>query len=90
VPESPVRSRLHQQVRRLSGRSHAGNDDPAANAAVALAHWVPSEAIGSTLQLLINLSSTVVAGTLTLLVLRAQAEQLARRSPERAAQCGLA
>jgi uncharacterized hydrophobic protein (TIGR00271 family) len=51
----------------------------AANAAVALAYWVPSEAIGSAIQLVINLSAIVVAGTLTLLVLRTRAEQLARR-----------
>jgi len=56
----------------------------AANAAVALAYWVPSEAIGSAIQLVINLSAIAVAGTLTLLVLRARAEQLARRSPARA------
>jgi hypothetical protein len=31
----------------------------------------------------INLSAIAVAGTLTLLVLRARAEQLARRSPTR-------
>ena len=43
--------------------------------------WVPSEAIGSAIQLVINLSAMAVAGTLTLLVLRARAEQLARRSP---------
>ena len=57
----------------------------AANAAVALAYWVPSEAIGSAIQLVINLSAIVVAGTLTLLVLRARAEQLDRRSPARIA-----
>jgi uncharacterized hydrophobic protein (TIGR00271 family) len=51
----------------------------AANAAVALAYWVPSEAIGSAVQLVINLSAIVVAGTLTLLVLRTRAEHLARR-----------
>jgi uncharacterized hydrophobic protein (TIGR00271 family) len=56
----------------------------AANAAVALAYWVPREAIGSVIQLVINLSAIAVAGTLTLLVLRARAEQLARRSPARA------
>jgi uncharacterized hydrophobic protein (TIGR00271 family) len=56
----------------------------AANAAVAIAYWVPSEAIGSAIQLLINLSAIAVAGTLTLLVLRTRAEQLARRSPARA------
>jgi uncharacterized hydrophobic protein (TIGR00271 family) len=53
----------------------------AANAAVALAYWVPSEAVGSAIQLLINLSAIVVAGTLTLLILKARAERLARRSP---------
>jgi hypothetical protein len=47
---------------------------------------VPSEAIGSAVQLVINLSAIAVAGTLTLLVLRARAEQLARRSPARIAQ----
>jgi uncharacterized hydrophobic protein (TIGR00271 family) len=57
----------------------------AANAAVALAYWVPSEAIGSVIQLVINLSAIAVAGTLTLLVLRARADQLARRSPARTA-----
>jgi hypothetical protein len=51
----------------------------AAHAAVALAYWVPSEAVGSAIQLVINLSAIVVAGTLTPLVLRARAEQLARR-----------
>ena len=43
----------------------------AANAAVALAYWVPSEAIGSAIQLVINLSAIAVAGTLTLFLLRA-------------------
>ena len=43
----------------------------AANAAVAIAYWVPREAIGSVIQLVINLSAIAVAGTLTLLVLRA-------------------
>jgi len=57
----------------------------AANAAVALAYWVPSEAVGSGIQLVINLSAIVVAGTLTLLVLRARAEKLARRNPAPAA-----
>ncbi len=52
----------------------------AANAAVALAYWVPREAVGSAIQLVINLSAIVVAGTLTLLVLRARTERLARRS----------
>jgi uncharacterized hydrophobic protein (TIGR00271 family) len=53
----------------------------AANAAVALAYWVPSEAIGSAIQLVINLSAIVVGGTLTLLILKARTERLARRSP---------
>jgi uncharacterized hydrophobic protein (TIGR00271 family) len=39
----------------------------AANAAVAVAYWVASEAIGSAIQLVINLSAIAVAGTLTLL-----------------------
>jgi uncharacterized membrane protein len=43
----------------------------AANAAVAVAYWVPSEAVGSTVQLLINLASIVLAGVLTLLFRRA-------------------
>jgi uncharacterized membrane protein len=47
----------------------------AANAAVAIAYWVPSEAIGSAIQLVINLSAIVIAGTLTLLVLGARAER---------------
>jgi hypothetical protein len=42
----------------------------AANAAVALAYWVPSEAMGSAIQLVINLSAIAVAGTLTLLLLK--------------------
>ena len=53
---------------------------------MAIAYWVPSEAIGSVIQLVINLSAIAVAGTLTLLVLRARAEQLTRRSPARIAQ----
>jgi uncharacterized hydrophobic protein (TIGR00271 family) len=53
----------------------------AANAAVALAYWVPSEAIGSAIQLVINLSAIAVAGTLTLLILKARSERLARHSP---------
>src|SRR5829696_2606071 len=39
--------------------------------------------IGSVIQLVINLSAIAVAGTLTLLALRARADQLARRSPAR-------
>ena len=53
---------------------------------MAIAYWVPSEAIGSAVQLVINLSAIAVAGTLTLLVLKERAEQLARRSPDRIAQ----
>jgi uncharacterized hydrophobic protein (TIGR00271 family) len=53
----------------------------AANVAVALAYWVPSEAIGSAIQLVINLSAIAVAGTLTLLLLKARSDRLARRSP---------
>jgi uncharacterized hydrophobic protein (TIGR00271 family) len=53
----------------------------AANVAVALAYWVPSEAMGSAIQLVINLSSIAVAGTLTLLLLKARSDRLARRSP---------
>jgi hypothetical protein len=44
----------------------------AANAAVAVADWVPSEAVGSSIQLLINLASIVPAGVLTLVVQRAR------------------
>ena len=58
----------------------------AANAAVAIAYWVPSEAIGSVIQLVITCLPSLLPGTLTLLVLRARAEQLARRSPARIAQ----
>jgi uncharacterized hydrophobic protein (TIGR00271 family) len=53
----------------------------AANVAVALAYWVPSEAMGSAIQLVINLSAIAVAGTLTLLLLKARSDRLARRSP---------
>ena len=52
----------------------------AANAAVALTKWVPTEAIGSAIQLPIDLSAIAVAKTLTLLLLRARTEQLTRRS----------
>lgn len=48
----------------------------AANAAVALAYWVPSEAIGSSVQLLINLASIVLAGVLTLVVQRTRQNRL--------------
>ena len=52
--------------------------------AVALAYWVPSEAIGSAIQLVINLSAIVVAGTLTLLVLGARAELQTSRERNKA------
>jgi uncharacterized hydrophobic protein (TIGR00271 family) len=42
----------------------------AANAAVAIAYWVPHEAIGSAVQLLINLGAIVAAGVITLMVQR--------------------
>ncbi len=48
----------------------------AANAAVAIAYWVPSEAIGSSVQLLINLASIVLAGVLTLVVQRTRQNRL--------------
>jgi uncharacterized hydrophobic protein (TIGR00271 family) len=51
----------------------------AANAAVAVAYWVPSEAVGSTVQLLINLASIVLAGVLTLLFQRARQNRLVAR-----------
>ena len=50
----------------------------AANAAVAVAYWVPSEAVGSSVQLLISLTSIVLAGVLTLIVQRARQNRLAR------------
>jgi hypothetical protein len=37
----------------------------AADAVVAVASWVPSEAVGSTVQLLINLTAIAAAGLLT-------------------------
>jgi uncharacterized hydrophobic protein (TIGR00271 family) len=51
----------------------------AANAAVAVAYWVPSEAVGSTVQLLINLASIVLAGVLTLLLQRTRQNRLVAR-----------
>jgi uncharacterized hydrophobic protein (TIGR00271 family) len=48
----------------------------AANAAVAVAYWVPREAVGSAVQLLINLASIVLAGVLTLLYQRARQNRL--------------
>ncbi|KUL30780.1 DUF389 domain-containing protein [Actinoplanes awajinensis] len=50
----------------------------AANAAVALAYGVRDEAVGSALQLLINMAAIVVAGVLTLLI-----QQVAWRRQER-------
>jgi uncharacterized hydrophobic protein (TIGR00271 family) len=50
----------------------------AANAAVAVAYGVREEAVGSTLQLVINLAAIVVAGVLTLLV-----QRVAWRRPRR-------
>lgn len=51
----------------------------AANAAVALAYWVPWEAGGSAVQLLINLAAIIVAGVLTLIIQRYAQRQLDRR-----------
>src|SRR4051794_29419823 len=48
----------------------------AANAAVALAYWVPSEAVGSAVQLLINLAAIMAAGLLTLAVQRRRQRHL--------------
>ena len=48
----------------------------AANAAVALAYWEPQEAVGSLLQLAINLAAIVLAGILTLMVQRARQRRL--------------
>ena len=53
----------------------------AANAAVALAYWVPSEAIGSSIQLMINLASIVLAGVLTLTVQRSRQARLLAAGP---------
>jgi uncharacterized membrane protein len=46
-----------------------------ANAAVALAYWVPREVVGSAILLVINLSAIVVAGMLTLFVPRVDLQQ---------------
>ena len=51
----------------------------AANAAVAIAYWVPAEAVGSGIQLLINLAAITLAGVLTLLFQRARQNRLLRR-----------
>ena len=48
----------------------------AANAAVALAYWVPAEAAGSSIQLLINLAAITAAGVLTLQIQRARQKHL--------------
>lgn len=52
----------------------------AANAAVALAYRVPREALGSTVQLLINLAAILAAGLVTLLVQRWHQARLQRRA----------
>lgn len=46
---------------------------------MALAYWVPSEAIGSGVQLMINLASITVAGVLTLLIQRARQNRMLAR-----------
>jgi hypothetical protein len=46
---------------------------------VALAYWVPSEAVGSTVQLLINLTAIIAAGVLTLVAQRARQNRLLPR-----------
>ncbi len=51
----------------------------AANAAAALAYWVPKEAIGSMLQLMINLTAIMGAGMSTLLVQRRYQHSLQER-----------
>lgn len=55
----------------------------AANAAVAFTYGVADEALGSLLQLSVNLVSIVVAGVLTLLVQRLVAGLRRRQSPQR-------
>jgi uncharacterized hydrophobic protein (TIGR00271 family) len=42
----------------------------AANAAVATAYWAPAEALGSAMQLVINLAAIITAGVITLVVQR--------------------
>jgi hypothetical protein len=44
----------------------------------ALAYWVPAEAAGSALQLLINLGAITLAGVLTLVAQRVHQERLLR------------
>jgi uncharacterized hydrophobic protein (TIGR00271 family) len=50
----------------------------AANAAAALAYWVPDEAVGSLIQLGLNLSAIVVGGLLTLGLQKAHQDRLSR------------
>jgi uncharacterized hydrophobic protein (TIGR00271 family) len=50
----------------------------AANAAAALAYWVPDEAVGSLIQLGLNLSAIVVGGVLTLGLQKAHQDRLSR------------
>ncbi len=52
----------------------------AANAAVALAYWEPEEAVGSLIQLGVNLGAIMVAGILTLAVQRARQRRLSGRA----------
>lgn len=52
----------------------------AANAAVAVAYGEPREAVGSAVQLVVNLASIVAAGVLTLVVQRARQRRLDARS----------
>ncbi|GAA1033986.1 DUF389 domain-containing protein [Virgisporangium ochraceum] len=56
----------------------------AANAAVAIAYGVANEAVGSTVQLGINLAAIVLAGVLTLLTQIALGRRAERRRPDRA------
>ena len=51
----------------------------AANAAAALAYWVPDEAVGSLIQLGLNLSAIVVGGVLTLGLQKMHQDRLVRR-----------
>jgi uncharacterized hydrophobic protein (TIGR00271 family) len=51
----------------------------AANAAAALAYWVPDEAVGSLIQLALNLSAIVVGGVLTLGIQKARQDRLLRQ-----------
>ena len=53
----------------------------AANAAVAVAYAEPSEALGSSIQLLINITAIVVAGVLTLAIQRVHQLRLVARTP---------